>query len=152
MVTLKIAQFPSLFQRLQKSEKLLPRNLKNIKNRTSNHQNMFFAETWFLQYFQCENLVLRPPTVRCRLKHQCKKCQGNNPEKNIEFNPFLNPKNYQNGTHNQRKSIEIWFWTPTCPACCSHGPSRCPQAARIAPRVLKWRHQACQMIGVGHPK
>ena len=33
-----------------------------------------------------------------------------------------------------------------------HGPLGCPQADKMVLRVGKWRHQACQMIGFGHPK
>ena len=55
-------------------------------------------------------------------------------------------------SQNQLKSYKNWFWAPMCDSCCSHGRLGCPQADKMVPRVLKWRNQACQMIGFGHPK
>ena len=65
--------------------------------------------------------------------------------KNIEFNSSEPKKLSKRGPKITYKSLKIWVRTHTCPSCCSHGPPECPQANKMTPRVVEWRHQADQM-------
>ena len=60
-----------------------------------------------------------------------------------------NPKSSQNRV---QKSAKITQNLVLGPHVSFHGPLGCPQADKMVLRVVKWRHQACQMIGFGHSK
>ena len=136
-----------------KSQKSCSRGLsKNIRSRPLNYQKNNCAKTLFLQYIQYENLVLRAPTISIPFKNRCKKWPGNTPETKTSFTPSEPTKLWKCGRKIFPRSQKIWHQTPTHPSCCSHGPTRCPQGAKMMLKVLEWRYQAFQIIGFEHPE
>ena len=73
-------------------------------------------------------------------------------QKNKELNPIGAQKALKTGSQNQPKSAKITKNLVLGPHVSFHGPLGCPQAGKMVLRVRKWRQQACQTIGFGHPK
>ena len=129
-------------QGVQKTPKSEPRITKKRFLRKHGFCNTFLTKTLFSKL----QLSIIP------LKNRCKKRTGNEPQKNTEFDPSR-PKNLSKWAPKIiPKSLKICLRNPTCRSCCSHSPPGRPRADKMAPRMVKWRHQACQIKGSVHPK
>ena len=130
---------------LEKTTPMLP---KNTKSRPSILKKTILSKTKCLQYFPLRKSCFR--TSSCQdfdLNINAK--NDTQARKQYEIQPsrahfFMGPKTSRNH--------KILVPGSTCLSCCCHGPPRCPQAATMAPRVPKWRHQAHRMIGLGVSK
>ena len=73
-------------------------------------------------------------------------------QKKQRIYPIGAQKALKTGSQNEPKSAKITKNPVLGPHVSFHGPLGCPQAGKMVLRVRKWRHQACQTIGFGHPK
>ena len=143
----------SIFKPVSKAAKLktnTPKTPENTKTLSWNFQKTTSAKTFCLQYTPHEHFVLVAPTAGIFISKNVQQKTGNKPETKLNlahlsplsrWDPKINPKSRTN-----------WLRNPTCLFSCSHALQRCSQAAEIIPKVPKWRHQACQIIGFEHPK
>ena len=123
-----------LVSKADKVRKTTPEASKKHTKTTLEHQKNDFCENLFLQYLP--------------FKNHCKKWPGNKLQQKHRHFSLLNPKNFQNVVP---KLLKIWFLASMGPSFSSNGSLGGPQADKMVPRVVKWRHQTCQMIGFGHP-
>ena len=81
----KTYQLPSLFSGQQKSEKMFPRLPQNDNNVPKNPETQISMNVSFVQYFPCESLELRDPSLELSTQGSIKKRPGNKPENKLEF-------------------------------------------------------------------
>ena len=144
----------SIFKSVSKAEKIrkpVPRASKTHEKSTSESPTYFFAKTWFLQYLPYGNLVLRAPTVNNSTQKSMQKVTWKQAAKKTQNLIIWTEKGSENEVPKSSQITKNLVLGPHVSFLLLPWCARASLSCQNGPQDNKWRHQACQMIGFGHP-